>query len=270
MPFLVYTITIVSSRQYSSHYKGSDDTEGFFTLSKVRTVDIMPRKRQKNEDMPEKFEVKTAILVDGGFYRKRAYYLAGMKTPEERANELNDFCMNLLHNRYEKRNLYRIFYYDCPPIAKKVYHPLTKKTIDLGKSEEYQWSVAFFDELRSKRKFAIRLGTLSENTAQYMLDYDVLKKLMNGTKALDELTENDFRFHVEQKGVDMRIGVDITSLALKKQVQQIILISGDSDFVPAAKQARREGIDVILAPMGATIKPDLHEHIDGLINSIKL
>lgn len=51
---------------------------------------------------------------------------------------------------------------------------------------------------------------------------------------------------------------------IKSQVDQIILISGDSDFVPAAKQARREGIDFILDPMGAPIKEDLFEHIDGI------
>ena len=65
------------------------------------------------------------------------------------------------------------------------------------------------------------------------------------------------------------MAVDISSLAFKHQVQQIILISGDSDFVPAAKQARREGIDFILAPMGAAIKSDLYEHIDGMINRPK-
>lgn len=62
----------------------------------------------------------------------------------------------------------------------------------------------------------------------------------------------------------MRIGVDISSLVYKRQVNQIILISGDSDFVPAAKQARREGIDFILDPMRSTIKDDLFEHIDGI------
>lgn len=62
----------------------------------------------------------------------------------------------------------------------------------------------------------------------------------------------------------MKIGIDIASLAYKKQVDQIILISGDSDFVPAAKMARREGIDFILDPMRAPIKDDLFEHIDGL------
>jgi len=70
--------------------------------------------------------------------------------------------------------------------------------------------------------------------------------------------------NVDQKGVDMKIGIDIASVAYKKQVEKIVLISGDSDFVPAAKLARREGIDFVLDPMGAVIKPDLFEHIDGL------
>ena len=62
----------------------------------------------------------------------------------------------------------------------------------------------------------------------------------------------------------MKIGLDIASLAYKKQVDKIVLISGDSDFVPAAKLARREGIDFVLDPLGSSIKPDLFEHIDGL------
>lgn len=62
----------------------------------------------------------------------------------------------------------------------------------------------------------------------------------------------------------MRIGLDIASMAFKRQVAQIILVAGDSDFVPAAKLARREGFDFVLDPMWAQIRPDLHEHIDGL------
>ena len=54
---------------------------------------------------------KTAILVDGGFYRKRAARLWGKKTAEERAKELNAYCMAHLndHHRQEDRQLYRIF-----------------------------------------------------------------------------------------------------------------------------------------------------------------
>lgn len=216
-------------------------------------------------DKVDRFDAKTAILVDGGFYKVRAHYLWGDKTPAERADELKEYCMSLLRHKYEKRNLYRIFYYDCPPSAKKVYNPILRKTVDLKKTPLYQWQIDFLNELRSKRKFAIRLGELSEDATQYVLNHKAMNKLLNGTLQVSDLTEKDFRLNIVQKGVDMRIGVDMTSLALKKQVSQIILISGDSDFVPAAKQARREGIDVILAPMGATIKPNLHEHIDGLI-----
>ena len=62
----------------------------------------------------------------------------------------------------------------------------------------------------------------------------------------------------------MKIGLDIATLAYNKLVDQIVLISGDSDFVPAAKLARREGIDFILDPLFANVKPELSEHIDGL------
>ncbi len=216
-----------------------------------------------------KHEVSTAILVDGGFYRKRAYHFWGEKNPKERADELYEYCRKLLHSASEQRILYRLFYYDCPPISKIVYNPVTKKQLDLGKTADYQWTESFFNELRHKRKVALRLGRLSENTLQYNIKPESFKKLLNGKLSLDELSEHDLKLNIEQKGVDMRIGVDISSLAFKQQVQQIILISGDSDFVPAAKQARREGIDFILAPMGAKIKADLYEHIDGLIDRPK-
>lgn len=62
----------------------------------------------------------------------------------------------------------------------------------------------------------------------------------------------------------MRIGIDITSITLKKQAKTIVLISGDADFVPAAKLARREGVEFVLDPMGHGINDDLFEHIDGL------
>ena len=61
----------------------------------------------------------------------------------------------------------------------------------------------------------------------------------------------------------MRIGIDISSLSIKKQVDQIILIAGDADFVPAAKLARREGVDFVLDPMWQSIPAGLNEHIDG-------
>lgn len=208
--------------------------------------------------------IRTAILVDGAFYRKRAYYLLGQKSPEERAKELSSYCHRHIKDEKEGASLYRVFYYDCPPIAKQVYHPLLKRTIDLGKTSDYIWANEFFKELKHQRKFALRLGRLAEEQAYFNVKPESLRKMINGTLQIENLTERDFSLLVAQKGVDMRIGVDISSLAFKNQVDRIILISGDSDFVPAAKQARREGIDFILDPMRAPIKDDLFEHIDGM------
>ena len=212
----------------------------------------------------EKHPIRTAILVDGAFYRKRAKSLWGNKSPAERANELNDYCYRHLNDKYENRYLYRVFYYDCPPIAKNIYNPITQKTVSLEKTPEYAWMTEFLNELKHHRKFALRMGRISDTQVHYSLKHEPTKKLLKGELKVEEITINDLELNLEQKGVDMRIGIDISSLAFKHQVNQIILISGDSDFVPAAKQARREGIDFILDPMRSTIKDDLYEHIDGI------
>lgn len=117
--------------------------------------------------------------------------------------------------------------------------------------------------MSQKRKVALRLGNLNESETVYQLSYDKLKKLLSRKITLEDLKEEDFVLNMKQKGVDMMIGVGIASMAFKKQVDKIILIAGDSDFVPAAKLARREGIDFILDSLGASIKPSLSLHIDG-------
>lgn len=209
---------------------------------------------------------RTAILIDGGFYRKRALHLWREKSGEERAKEMHAYCVAHMADKDggEGRQLYRIFYYDCTPLNATVYHPLLKKNIYLGKSDTFIWMNTFIEEIKKMRKFALRLGHLSEDFIGYNLKQSVTRDLCCGKISINSLSEADFNLNTVQKGVDMRIGVDIASMTFKKQVDQIILIAGDSDFVPAAKLARREGIDFILDPMWQGIKPDLFEHIDGL------
>ena len=214
-------------------------------------------------------------MIDGGFYRKQAKYLFGDKSPEKRAEEMIKYCMrHLSKSNVEggKSNgedeLYRIFYYDCKPSEKTIYHPLTQKSVNLKKTDLYDWTNTFLKELTHKRKVALRMGELLESSAGYELKPDALKKLCRKQITVDNLTEADFQLEIQQKGVDMRIGLDIASLAQKKLVNKIILIAGDSDFVPAAKHARREGIDFILDPMWHTIKESLNEHIDGLDSKV--
>lgn len=97
-------------------------------------------------------------------------------------------------------------------------------------------------------------------TTQFHLTKELFKKNIT----VDDLKEDDVFYELRQKGIDIKIGVDIASMAIKRLVDRIVLFSGDSDFVPAAKLARREGIDFILDPMWNPIDDNLFEHIDGL------
>lgn len=214
--------------------------------------------------------MKVAILVDGGFYKKQAGILFGEKSPAKRADELISYCNRHLKdpNSTHYNDLYRLFYYDCPPSEKVVYHPLTQKNVALKKTPQFAWETEFQKVLVSKRKVAFRRGELLESAAGFVLLPEVLKQLGRKELTFNDLSEKDFYLDIKQKGIDTRIVLDIASIAQKKQADQIVLIAGDSDFVPAAKHARREGIDFILDPMWHTIKPSLQEHIDGLRSCI--
>ena len=67
---------------------------------------------------------------------------------------------------------------------------------------------------------------------------------------------------IEQKGVDLRIGLDIARLALTQSVQAVVAVTGDSDLVPAFKFARREGSRVFLCHLGHRIRRELMTHAD--------
>lgn len=212
--------------------------------------------------------MSTAVLVDGGFFIKRYRHIfsnAREKSPAQVAKDMHEICLKHLSvkNGNNIRNLYRIFYYDCPPLIKKNHNPITHKAIDFNKTPESIFRRALHIELRKLRKVALRLGRLSES-GEWQIKSDKITPLLKGKMCIEQLVENDVVYSVRQKGVDMKIGLDIASLAYKKLVDQIVLIAGDSDFVPASKLARREGIDFILDPMWNPINPDLHEHIDGL------
>lgn len=231
--------------------------------------------------------MKIAILIDGGFIIQRfrkvweaksldgvgaagwifeysLRHLADKNFQHSKTNEKDGRAPNNeLHHQ-----LYRIFFYDCPPLAKKLHHPISGHAIDLSKSKEAIFRRELHSELKRKRKVALRLGHLG-GSEQWALKPAALSDILKKKRTIQEIHENEVFPEIRQKGVDMRIGVDIASLAFKKQVDQIVLIAGDSDFVPAAKLARREGIDFILDPLfSPKIDDRLNEHIDGVMSRL--
>lgn len=225
----------------------------------------------------------TAILVDGAFFLRRfkhcfpdhdrndptsvahglgilAYWhLSHRIGPAQLIEQIGKYNLQLA----ESGEFYRIFFYDCSPLTKRMHRPLSGRSIDFGKTAEAQFRLALHKEIRNLRKVALRLGRLND-TSRWRLSENATARLIAAPSDFIAVDE-DFEIDTKQKGVDMRLGLDVASLAFKRQVDQIVIVAADADFVPAAKLARREGIDVILDRMGDhRAALDLIEHVDGV------
>lgn len=208
----------------------------------------------------------TAVLIDGGYFIKRFRRIEpeNAYNASRAADQAHRWALAHLRSPTgEARDLYRIFFYDCPPLLKRMHNPISGECVDYSRSPEALFRRELHEKLRQMRKVALRLGHLTDfNT--WSASPGVLDDLLKGRRRFADLAAEDVHPVIRQKGVDMRIGIDISSLALKRQVRQIVLMAGDADFVPAAKLARREGVDFVLDPMWSAIPQGLVEHIDGM------
>jgi uncharacterized LabA/DUF88 family protein len=165
----------------------------------------------------------------------------------------------------ESPELYRIFFYDCPPLKKRVQHRVSGKPLDFATSDVARLRDEIHKALEKQRKIALRLGRLNEGLSGWKPTADAVKRWMSEPDKFNPI-DSDFVYDIIQKGVDMRLGLDVAAMAFKKQINQLILVAADADFVPAVKLARREGIDVVLDTMWGNAAPDLLQHVDGVRN----
>jgi len=211
-----------------------------------------------------------AIFVDAGFFIRNFTKIAdrGMSAkPEHLARAMWHYWIKHVDRR-NGEELYRIYFYDCPPLSHKAHHPITSQLIDFSKSDITKYKNKLHESLLHQPYVACRMGHLSSTDNEWgFIRKDKahnFNKLIRGEVDHKDINPNNVSLRPRQKGVDMKLGIDISSVVLKKLANKIVLISGDSDFVPAAKLARVEGAHFILDAMGRTVKGDLAEHIDGL------
>ena len=217
--------------------------------------------------------LKVAILVDGGFFLRRLprfYDRSILSNPDEAdaaIGRLVDGHLRHINRTVQAGNryslLFRCFFYDARPYTKLGHLPVSKQAVDYAKSDQATFRSGLFERLRRRPNFALRLGEVRRDR-EWIIKEQVQKELLNGRRTVSDLTDSDFIPGFQQKAVDMRIGMDIATLTLKKQADIIVLVVGDSDFVPAARMARREGARIILDPLWQSVTPDLSEHVDQL------
>lgn len=221
---------------------------------------------------------KIAILVDGGYFLKRLPTVCpdiNRIDPYQVTDALGKLVYSHLHShnkivggKHPRSNLYRVFYYDAEPYLEKGHRPISKRAINYSQTDEARFRLALFERLRRFPNAAVRLGKVIRERS-WTLNESPQKRLLSGEIGVADLTDEDFQPGLRQKAVDMKVGLDIASLTLKKQVETIVLVAGDADFVPAAKLARREGVRIVLDPLWRSVSPDLFEHIDRLGSGFK-
>jgi uncharacterized LabA/DUF88 family protein len=184
--------------------------------------------------------LKVAVLIDGGHVRALANQANKKYDPGYIEKIALASCL-------QGETLLRVLYYDCAPFVGKKALPVS------GLEFEFNGSDQWLKDLARKDLFAVRLGVLK---------FRGFKPKAIPVKG-SGLTDADFKPDFEQKGVDMRIGLDIANFAANKSVDRIILISGDTDCIPAMKHARISGVQVAVVKFdGTRLSQELEWHSD--------
>jgi hypothetical protein len=201
--------------------------------------------------------MKYAVLIDGGFIRRKL----GSKTEPTTLSQVTEFLDAVQsHAALVRMQLHRFYWYDAPPLESSERRPLRGGRVNFGATRLAQTNRTLIRGLCTLPHISMRRGEL------VFRGWKVRSGRLPEKDGSVTLQADDLEPNIQQKGVDMRIGLDIASLTMKGHAQIIVLVAGDSDFVPAMKFARREGAQVFLVTFGHFIRPEMLEHADLVLD----
>lgn len=183
---------------------------------------------------------KITVLLDGGHLR--IYLKKGNKPVTA------DYMERVgLASALATEEIIRILYYDCA-----LFNGTTKRPVSRT-LETHSQATPLLHDLAQKDLFAVRRGVLK------FRGYVLKKYHQPSSPPVDA----DFVPKFEQKGVDMRIGLDMATIAANRSVELIALMTNDTDCIPAMKLVRRAGIQVaLLCVPGCKPTQELIAHAD--------
>ncbi len=201
-------------------------------------------------------------MLDGGFVTKKIFQ---RKRDFATADDIVELCEEIkVYPHLKNYELLRIYYYDAPPSDESIKLPISRAKHNLASTRRYRHSQSLYDVLVMKPSFALRMGETRLSRDCWKLKPRTINDLKRAPR---ELTDADFDLDIQQKGVDLRIGLDMARLALRELVSAVVVVTGDSDFVPAFKFVRREGVKVMLATLGHRgVRPELKMHSDFVLS----
>ena len=201
---------------------------------------------------------RLAILIDGEFLRR------DIESRRDEPTEARDIIRHVhdvidhLVSKGITAPLYRVFYYTADPPSGKRINPMNTADTPLTDPRVGGKTKQLHRDLEQEPYVAVRRGDVVFQG--WRIKRGVARSLMEGKPR--PLTAEDIRPNLKQKGVDMRIGLDIASLALKRLVGHVVVVTADADMVPALKLARREGLQVYLDSLSSPGAKALRIHSD--------
>jgi uncharacterized LabA/DUF88 family protein len=193
--------------------------------------------------------MKTAVMIDGAFIRKK--FRVALKR-EIMAPDIEKIILEILRLFHLPSQEYRAYFYDCKPCSEKTSLPISHTPYNFETTPQYASGQKLIKEIKMLPFFAVREGVLSFNGW-------TLKEKCYGQNPLDDKC---FAPNLKQKGVDIKIGLDVAWVSFNHIAENIVLITSDSDFVPIIKTARRNGVFVYLFTLGHNVKKELPENVD--------
>lgn len=204
---------------------------------------------------------KVVILLDGGFIKKKLKQRTAQFPAVADIVSLVDALMK--QPRLAQTALFRAYYYDAPPYEGTATNPIDGLVTNFSSTPQAKLNKGLIDGLELQSDFAVRRGTIIQ--AGWKLGSSALRNL---AKTQRPISGRDLVPDMAQKGVDIRIGLDIAWISLKRVADILVLVTGDSDFVPVMKFARKEGLKVYLHAMGHGVRRELKAHADFVLDVV--
>ena len=161
---------------------------------------------------------KVAIFVDWENIRKsifhEAYKVLGKKIDYNNIDNTLKFFHSFIDPSTEK--IYRIYVYLAEPYGGKI------GGVDYKSTPVYTLGMQFIQNIQVREHIAVRKGKL------------VFRGFDKKSKPL-----------FEQKRTDMLFGLDIAHVAFNKYADRALILCFDTDMIPAMKEARIHGMQVI-------------------------
>ena len=162
------------------------------------------------------------MFIDGENFLHKVEDVLRKEKVTIKKGDLSKINLNfLLDKALEKHKISRKIFY----AAKLHFHPKTKdKSLELILFQRY----------------------LKTNLQKQGFEFLIAGNVRGQEVTVDHKTKVIFR----EKGVDVKIAVDLVAMSADKTIKTAILCSSDSDLQPAVQEARKRGVEVIYLGFG--------------------